>query len=1804
TTPRFCYRSRDAVYRAQESFFGVCIPVATSIVMSSQFPSLKRAQTDFPVESSSPLRHGSTASTNSSAYSVASGSFTPSRTSTVSSNASIQSNLGHHRGKSEASAVRMESTKGGISASAGSTYENIRRSLRPLQQAPNINPTPSKAGAYRHTRSHTIDEKQYLKDMRPITPELHHAHLKENESPRYKSPAFEPQTPPPGASPRHWSPTPTPGSSRPSSPQKTLPGSPRPAQLTTTLSTPELETFQKSSTRHLRTLSKFAQSGEGEEFQLASATASVVGLQGRRRLKRADSVAGRNGAISPEKPKASSWAAGNWMDQQRQFLQAYEYLCHIGEAKEWIEEVMKKEIPPIVQLEEALRDGVTLAEVVQAMYPDRTLRIFRNPKLQYRHSDNIALFFRFLDDIELPELFRFELIDLYEKKNLPKVIHCIHALSWLLFKNGMLDFRMGNLVGQLEFEHHELEKTQKGLDKAGVSMPSFAGMAANFGAEPEPEPEPVESEEERIDRELHENEPAVVDFQSQIRGAMMRLKLGNTMNDLWDFEPLLIELQSRIRGDWARQISQYRLEMRQFAVQLQAVSRGFIVRHRQKGDVQSRKAQECDILELQNLIRASKARAQTNLLQTRMRKEESGIKSFQAAIRGALQRKIVADQYNDTRYVENDVTALQAAIRGALQRKIVADQYDETRSAENNVIALQAAIRGALQRKIFADQYADTRSADNDVTALQAVIRGSLQRKQMSVQSQQIEETSSPVKSLQAVIRGTLARQHVAQVKASLHNESAAVTVLQAGARALASRKRHLELLDALSKSESECIEFQALIRGATVRQSNQDLRSELAQHSSSVTALQGILRANALRAFLQSQHDQLMNSESTVLDVQSMARGLIQRKHRDDERKALEEHENAIVELQALSRAALERIRVGDILNNLEDNEEEVVELQALTRAMIVRLQVGEMLADLEDEEHVITDLQAHIRGIIVRNRFEERRRHYNQNMERVIKAQSVIRGRIQGRAYKSLTSGKNPPVGTVKGFVHLLNDSDFDFDEEIEFERLRKVVVQQVRQNEMAEQYISQLDIKIALLVKNKITLDEVVKHQKHFGGHIGNLLSNTDISSKDPYDLKALNKTSRRKLDQYQVFFFLLQTQSQYLARLFRRLREINTSDKEYERIRHLMMGLFGYSQKRREEYYLVRLLARSVKEDIEGFATLSEFLRCHSFWNKLFSSYAKSPRDRKFMRDVLGPVVKESVIDNRELDLESDPIQIYRSSINNEELRTGQRSRRPADLPREEAIRDPETRETFIQNLQDLRDVADQFFAALEDFLYRMPFGIRYLTKQMYENLLARFPNEDPGFVLQTVGHWAWKSYFQPAVLEPEKYGVVDRGLTQEQKRNLGEIAKVVAQVASGRLFGAAENVYLQPLNTYIGESIQRLGRIWGQMISVQDAEAYFDIDEFNDLYAKAKPTLYIKMSDIFSIHQLVASQIDCMCSHPDDFLKQLVRDLGNVKSNENELMSVSSTEINLTLNPKLAQVEDPEAAVKTLFMETKRCILYIIRVQSGTNLMDIMLKTPSEEDEERWDTLVREELSTGNPRRGAYSEASTLIDIGSMTYSELKGTALENILRLEQAGKISRHNHYQDLLNAIAIDIRTKHRRRIQRERELEGARLTSNRLSDQASYLEGQLKTYNDYIEQAMITLQNKKGKKRFLMPFTKQWDHQRELQKSGKVFKFGSYKYSARNLADRGVLVAWKGYSDRQFDRVDLTISSNEVGVFTIDGSSGNMMVPGANAQVPLDDLLQAQFNNTQFMDFFDGQMRVNVNLFLHLIMKKFYNE
>lgn len=59
------------------------------------------------------------------------------------------------------------------------------------------------------------------------------------------------------------------------------------------------------------------------------------------------------------------------------------------------------------------------------------------------------------------------------------------------------------------------------------------------------------------------------------------------------------------------------------------------------------------------------------------------------------------------------------------------------------------------------------------------------------------------------------------------------------------------------------------------------------------------------------------------------------------------------------------------------------------------------------------------------------------------------------------------------VRKFVHLLEQSALDLQEEQEVTRLREEVVTNIRSNQQMEKDLNMMDIKIGLLVKNRITL-----------------------------------------------------------------------------------------------------------------------------------------------------------------------------------------------------------------------------------------------------------------------------------------------------------------------------------------------------------------------------------------------------------------------------------------------------------------------------------------------------------------------------------------------------------------------------------------------------------------------------------------------------------------------------------------------------------------------------------------------------------
>lgn len=97
----------------------------------------------------------------------------------------------------------------------------------------------------------------------------------------------------------------------------------------------------------------------------------VAGVPGRLRLSRDKAP----NATHPSPLPSSRLTRGLWADTQRHLLQAYEYLCHVGEAQQWIEGCLGEELGfGVVEMEEGLRNGVVLAKLVRAFQGERVVR--------------------------------------------------------------------------------------------------------------------------------------------------------------------------------------------------------------------------------------------------------------------------------------------------------------------------------------------------------------------------------------------------------------------------------------------------------------------------------------------------------------------------------------------------------------------------------------------------------------------------------------------------------------------------------------------------------------------------------------------------------------------------------------------------------------------------------------------------------------------------------------------------------------------------------------------------------------------------------------------------------------------------------------------------------------------------------------------------------------------------------------------------------------------------------------------------------------------------------------------------------------------------------------------------------------------------------------------------------------------------------------------------------------------------------------------------------------------------------------
>lgn len=1114
---------------------------------------------------------------------------------------------------------------------------------------------------------------------------------------------------------------------------------------------------------------------------------------------------------------------------------------------------------------------------------------------------------------------------------------------------------------------------------------------------------------------------------------------------------------------------------------------------------------EGDIRKLQAILRGHLARQRLSLLTSRLALTTVSVQKLQSRARGALVRQRLTAEKKARAGSTKWIIALQAAAR----QKLAQDRRKrlQSRLAAIRVVGLQAQCRGALARKQARRQKNYMQAASVTVVAIQAQIRGVLARRRKAEFARQVRSATSrnAVAQLQARARGGLVRNQTAALVRELHQEHVA-----------------------------SFTGFQAAVRGALVRAK---LRRQVRQLDDSATIVVAIQAA--ARSYLARQDKIAIQAvfhpvEPAIIGLQALARARLAMRSHAQVQKALNKVEvsSAVGGLQAMLRSRLAKRSNVEQKKQLEFVAPDVIGFQSLARGVLARRDYNDWLQYLRDEETQlgITFLQRLLRGRVRRNQFKARWYDLHANVHNIIKCQAMWRGRRERLRFGRLISGSGVDVPTLQHFMHLLDDSENDFNEENQIESLRKQVVQIIRDNQLLEGQVAESDTKIALLLQNRLSFEDLVK-VKGITGHVSSASEEESfqVAHQDPFSHAAqLDKTMRRRLELYQHLFFLLQTDPKYLARLMRLESERDAGMTERKKmLQGVILASYGYGSGRREEFLLMKVLQLAVHEQVLAIQSLEELTEKQMIATEVAIAFAR-PKHPDALKTMLGKALTE-MVNAPDLDLCIDPVSIYHRILNDEESESGVISAKPRDVDAYFAVmKDTASSAAFFQQMASLQHWTSVVLEALYLGTDSIPYALRWMAREMLLSLRVKTQYAVEDYELTPIiAMSVILPYLSPVLSTPDAYKVLPAIMGALPRQNLGEVLKLLICIACGHYRKITHDVHLfAPLEQYIAEAVPGFSEWILDIASVDDVQSHLRTQDLVEVAAEPKPVT-LSRAEIYGMHSLLSAQLDDVAAADDDPVRKILAELGgvpNVLYQEGQ-----SAPVTLVLGTRFAEVvDDPFAAQKADWSQAKRHALATLKVQTAKTLIDVLTMPVYQEDEEYWLAVVQFDIDSERaknrksrlPLPPTVSDEYRLEDIRSLEFREVKARAIQFCMKMEKEGMLSREDNWQGLLDDIAADIRSKNQNRQRRRKDYAALTEAMAYATDKKGALQEQLLSYNAYVTSAMNTMQ-KQGKKKFVMPFSKQGRHLRSMQKQGKKAQFGSYKYSAAQL-----------YEEREFTR------------------------------------------------------------------------
>uniref|UniRef100_A0A8C1KCS2 IQ motif containing GTPase activating protein 2 n=1 Tax=Cyprinus carpio TaxID=7962 RepID=A0A8C1KCS2_CYPCA len=1531
------------------------------------------------------------------------------------------------------------------------------------------------------------------------------------------------------------------------------------------------------------------------------------------------------------------------MDERRRQNIAYEYLCHLEEAKQWMEACLEEQLPPTTELEHGLRNGVYLGKLAKFFAPqlvsekkiyDRDQSRYKRSGLHFRHTDNTVQWLRAMESVGLPKIFYPETTDVYDRKNMPKVIYCIHALSLYLYKLGIAP-QIQDLLGKVDFTEEEISNMRKELDKYGIQMPAFSkigGILAN---------------------ELSVDEAALHAAVFAINEAIDKGHAESTMVALQNPNALLRNTQKPLAQAYQDTLSKAK---RNKEDQRSSVAT-------EERDVYEELLTQQEIQNSVDLVNKQEAVVAINEAIRRGVPEET----VEALLNPEAQLPIVyhtaaslyqAELFSLQLDCQNKVCLTHEELCVAVEMLSAVSVLNEVLDTKDSVAVIEQLTDSPLIiyfiKWLFCFvRYADTliRLRSESLAQGQEFLTWTDVQKCINTVNVQVHEeherviaiaeinealnSGDPEKTLTTLLLPTAKLQGVNPANAKHYHDLLLTTkdlickVKQNNSAEPMKCLRNLlfQILFSyttfyfLLNTFYSTLNFPFCIQLDLVSCSHLSVSGQLLIKSGASSKVKSGNGSLWVKHKIKDKYDYFYNIESkegTWVEPDHFVHDSSQLTKEDSVLSSVTaeynreqlwlSNEALIIQLQALIRGYLVRRAHNDRLTYLRKQEPSVIKLQASWKGYKQRRVYKDRLKTFQDSVSSAIKLQSLVKMWKAKRSYTRRLQYFRDHKE-IVKIQAYLKANKARVDYRTLTGSQHPPLSVVRKFVHLLEQSSLDLQEEQEVTQHREEVVTKIRSNQQMEKDLNLMDIKIGLLVKNRITLQDVVSHSKKMKSK-KNKVSKEDLAMGEKQGIKALSKEKRKKLEAYQHLFYLLQTNPSYLAKLIFQMPQ-NKSTKFMDTV---IFTLYNYASNQREEYLLLKLFESALREEIKSKVDhIQEIVTGNPTVIKMVLSFYRGARGQNALRQLLGPVVKE-IIEDKNLGINTNPVDIYKAWVNQLETATGEASKLPYEVTPEQALSHKEVRAKLESSNQVLRTVTDKVLGSIVSSLDTIPYGMRYIAKVLKDTLHEKFPDATEDELLKIVGTLLYYRYMNPAIVAPDGFDIIDLTaggqVHSEQRRNLASVAKMLQHAAANKLF-EDESDYLTPMNSYISQTYQRFRGFFQAACDVPAPEEKFNVDEYSDMVTLSKPVIYISIEEIINTHSLVLEHKEAIAPDHSDLLHELLKDLGEVPdvesllgegaldaddpSKENSLSQLAKTEVSLTLTNKFELLDGDDKDMKGLMMKTKKLIVDVLRIQPGETLNDILETPASAAQEAEHAKLVERQVVQDSQTPEGLKSSQAMLEDRQLPLEQKKRKILRNLRTLEQAGLVSSKHKYQEVINDISKDIRYQRRYRQRRKAELVKLQQTLTALNSKTAFYQEQINYYDTYIKTCLDNLNRKNSRRSIKLD-------RKEEEKSSKKSKASSLKYTAAKLHEKGVILEIEGLQTNQLKNVMFDICPcEEVGDFEIKAKF--MGVEMEKVQLHFQDLLQLQYEGVAVMKMFD-KAKINVNLLIFLLNKKFYGK